>query len=219
MGINWQDKESTDRLIGAMLAAHPGFKPNYGGMAKLFGRGATYDAMEGRFRTYRKHAETLKREAATNGININEGTVGGRSGGGTPRTPRSGKGGVSKSGGKKGDSSTAKSLKTHFDTTPTKPGKSGPVPGTNRSEAIALDESDDDNMQVKKEIKKEMADLLFGSPAKPKLKKRQSTRLFDIASENASEKVDSQSNGYVAPPESEPEVDDSGSDYEFNELA
>jgi hypothetical protein len=29
MGINWKNKEATDKLIGAMLAAHPTFKvPN-----------------------------------------------------------------------------------------------------------------------------------------------------------------------------------------------
>jgi hypothetical protein len=167
-------------------------------MALMFGEGATYDSMEGRFRTYRKEAEKLKRQAAENGIQLNGGNSGGR-GSGTPRTPRSGKGGgVTKSSGKKGDSSTAKSIKANFEGTPTKNKKSVMATGSGSNEVISLDDDgDEDCVQVKDELKQEMKELLFGSSAgvQPKMEKRRSTRLFDIAQEP----VNSQSNGYVAP--------------------
>lgn len=163
----------------------------------MFGNGATYDSMEGRFRTYRKEAEKLKREAADKGVSVNgNGSAGGRSGG-TPRTPRSGKGGVTKSTGKKGDSSTAKSIKAHFDGTPTKNKKTVFGPGTSPNEAISLDEDDEGEIPIKDVLKEEMEELLFETPTtKPKVEKRGGTRLFDIAPEK---KVDSQANGYVAP--------------------
>jgi hypothetical protein len=56
-------------------------------MAAMYGRGASYDAIEGQFRKYRRAAEQLKSEAAANGVTVpprgrNTGA------GGTPRTPR-----------------------------------------------------------------------------------------------------------------------------------
>lgn len=187
-------------------------------MADFFGRDATKDMMEYPFRAFRQQAEVLKREAAANGVKSNaEGAIGGRNGVSTPKTPRSSKGGISKPGSQKSGSKTAKSLKTNFDTTPTKNQKYGLGHGANRGEAISLDESDEDGVFVKDEIKKEMTDLLFGNPVKPKSEKRQSTRLFNITPENEPEKVDSQTNGYVASPE--PEMDDFGSEYEYDDMA
>ncbi|PGH18810.1 hypothetical protein AJ79_00223 [Helicocarpus griseus UAMH5409] len=61
MGITW-DKKAIEHIIGALLAAHPGFVPEYKTMALYFGNGATYDSMQGRFREYRKIAERMRQE-------------------------------------------------------------------------------------------------------------------------------------------------------------
>ncbi|KAK2751331.1 hypothetical protein FQN55_001066 [Onygenales sp. PD_40] len=61
MGIIWKQPE-IERIIAALLAAHPGFTPDYKTMAQYFGQGATYYSIEGRFRSYRKLAEEMKRE-------------------------------------------------------------------------------------------------------------------------------------------------------------
>ncbi|KAL4890507.1 hypothetical protein BDV59DRAFT_204222 [Aspergillus ambiguus] len=88
--VNWKDTESTDRLIAAMLAGQPGLKLDYSAIATFFGQGATYDAIEGRFRRYRKMAEDLKADARRRGItNIPPRT---------PRAPRSNRTKASSSG-------------------------------------------------------------------------------------------------------------------------
>ncbi|EDN04213.1 hypothetical protein I7I51_02123, partial [Histoplasma capsulatum] len=61
MGINW-NKDSIERFIGALLAAHPGFTPDYKTMAVHFGQGATYDSMKCRFREYRKFAQSMRQD-------------------------------------------------------------------------------------------------------------------------------------------------------------
>ncbi|KAI9856560.1 MAG: hypothetical protein M1824_005379 [Vezdaea acicularis] len=63
MGLNWQDVKTHQRLIAALLAAHPEFKPNYAKIAFMFGHNATYDSIEGRFRPARKTAAQLRQEA------------------------------------------------------------------------------------------------------------------------------------------------------------
>lgn len=75
---------------------------DYSGMAAMYGRGATYNSVEGRFRNYRKIAEELKSEAAARGVtSVPRGS--GRNGGSgastprTPRTPRGPRNGVTKS--------------------------------------------------------------------------------------------------------------------------
>ncbi|KAA8643632.1 hypothetical protein EYZ11_010779 [Aspergillus tanneri] len=84
--VNWKNPESTDRLIAALIAAHPAVKLEYQAMATYFGQGATYDSIEGRFRRYRKLAEDLRTEARNRGITDIPRSA--RSGASTPRTPR-----------------------------------------------------------------------------------------------------------------------------------
>ncbi|KAL2215409.1 hypothetical protein M432DRAFT_593446 [Thermoascus aurantiacus ATCC 26904] len=114
--VNWKANDATDRLFGALIAAHPSLKHHiissrleanyrqldYSGMAAMYGRGAIYDSVEGRFRNYRKIAEELKSEAAARGVtSVPRGS--GRNGGSgastprTPRTPRGPRNGVTKS--------------------------------------------------------------------------------------------------------------------------
>ncbi|KAF7586560.1 hypothetical protein BBP40_008659 [Aspergillus hancockii] len=95
--VNWKNVESTDRLIASLLAAHPGWKPDYYAMALMFGQGATYDSIEARFRRYRKIADELKDEARSKGTEIPK--YAGRSPGSsasTPRTPRGPRSGITK---------------------------------------------------------------------------------------------------------------------------
>ncbi|KAI9680346.1 MAG: hypothetical protein M1829_001232 [Trizodia sp. TS-e1964] len=62
MGINWNEKDSFARLLAAVLAAHPEVKLNYRAIASMYGQGATYDAVEGRFRIIKKDAKVLRAE-------------------------------------------------------------------------------------------------------------------------------------------------------------
>lgn len=56
----------------------------------MFGQGATYDAIEGRFRRYRKIADELRSEAHARGVDVSRA-------GAVPRTPRGPRSRVSKS--------------------------------------------------------------------------------------------------------------------------
>ncbi|KAI9372154.1 hypothetical protein BJX61DRAFT_542979 [Aspergillus egyptiacus] len=104
--VNWKTPENIDRMVATLIAANPGTKLDYHAMAALFGQGATYDAIEGQFRKYRKKAEELKAEAEENGIDLSN-IPRGRTAASTPRTPRGPRGGITKSSasaakGKKG---------------------------------------------------------------------------------------------------------------------
>jgi hypothetical protein len=105
-------------------------------MAMLFGQGATYDAIEGRFRRYRKMADELKDEARGNGITELPRSACRNPGSSTstPRTPQGPRGGITKrtpasSGRGKKDSGQAQ--------TPTK--KRG-KPGKSIMDAICVDD-------------------------------------------------------------------------------
>ncbi|KAL2004826.1 hypothetical protein VTN00DRAFT_3099 [Thermoascus crustaceus] len=100
--VNWKAADATDRLLGSLIAAHPGLKLDYSAMAAMFGRGATYDSIEGRFRSYRKIAEELKSEATARGVTtVPRPTRDGVNGAAprTPRTPRGPRNGVTKTPG------------------------------------------------------------------------------------------------------------------------
>ncbi|KAH8698328.1 hypothetical protein BGW36DRAFT_357867 [Talaromyces proteolyticus] len=66
--VNWKEPGTFDRLIGALLAAHPELKPDYHAIARMFGRGATYNAVEGQFRKFREMAKALAAESQGNGF-------------------------------------------------------------------------------------------------------------------------------------------------------
>ncbi|KAI9784682.1 MAG: hypothetical protein M1816_000747 [Peltula sp. TS41687] len=61
MTIDWNTKESYQRLLAAVHAASPQTH-NYRLIATMFGQGATYDAIEGRFRKIKADAMVLKKE-------------------------------------------------------------------------------------------------------------------------------------------------------------
>jgi len=57
--ISWT-AEKYHKLFAACLAAHPEFKPNCNKVAKYFGEGATYDAIETRFRPIKQQAKLIR---------------------------------------------------------------------------------------------------------------------------------------------------------------
>lgn len=61
MTIDWNCKESYQRLLAAVYAASPQ-NHNYRLIASMFGQGATYDSIEGRFRKIKADAAKLKAE-------------------------------------------------------------------------------------------------------------------------------------------------------------
>ena len=61
MPIDWNSKESYQRLLAAVYAASPQ-NHNYRLIATMFGKGATYDAIEGRFRKIKAEATKLQQE-------------------------------------------------------------------------------------------------------------------------------------------------------------
>ncbi|KAL1968689.1 hypothetical protein VTN77DRAFT_1515 [Rasamsonia byssochlamydoides] len=131
--VNWKASDATDRLFGALIAAHPELRLDYSAMATMYGRGATYDAIKDRFRKFCEIAGELRTEATGSGVNIRAVPRGRKINPmivpptGTPRTPRTrGPGnGVTKSGG--GGSSSGRAASGKFDAkmlnTPTKTGR------------------------------------------------------------------------------------------------
>ncbi|KAF2798359.1 hypothetical protein K505DRAFT_108652 [Melanomma pulvis-pyrius CBS 109.77] len=103
MPINWQDPTERDRLLAAVIASFDG-KINCKQVAKLFGKGATYNTIEGALRGPKKMAATLQGELAAGG----DSEVPPSPAKAKPRTPK--KDGV-KTGritkGKKGDAKTS----------------------------------------------------------------------------------------------------------------
>lgn len=107
-------------------------------MAFFFGQGATYDAIEGRFRRYRKMADDLRREAQARGVDVSSSA---------PRTPRGPRNRAPASSSKSNQPSTSKSRKVGLEKggapeTPTKKGNGqGKGKGSNATNAIRLDSS------------------------------------------------------------------------------
>lgn len=107
-------------------------------MATMFGQGATYDAIEGRFRRYRKIADELRSEAHARGVDVSRA-------GAVPRTPRGPRSRVSKS--TPSSSSSKRYTKLDFDKedvpdSPSK-GKGKPITtaaATEMSNVISLDD-------------------------------------------------------------------------------
>ncbi|EAW08474.1 uncharacterized protein ACLA_032090 [Aspergillus clavatus NRRL 1] len=160
--VNWKTTESTDRLIAALIAANPGLKLEYQAMATLFGQGATYDAIEGRFRRYRKMADELRSSALSRGITeLPRGRNGTASASSTPRTPRGPRGGITKPGSA---SSTGRSRKGGVKDVPGTPSRRGAGrAGLSLMDAIFVDaEAEEEVEEVKVKVKNEAAEILSG---------------------------------------------------------
>ncbi|KAI9038366.1 uncharacterized protein KD926_010902 [Aspergillus affinis] len=111
-------------------------------MANFFGQSATYDAIEGRFRRYRKMADELKQEARA--LGITNALPGRGSGGSTPRTPRATRGVTKKSSTGKAQKGTPSNL-----TSPTRraiASRSGNG-GMSTLDAICLDDTSEDDQK------------------------------------------------------------------------
>ncbi|CAD6575506.1 MAG: hypothetical protein ASARMPREDX12_002336 [Alectoria sarmentosa] len=61
MPVNWKDPDAFTRLLAAMVAAQD-MKLDYRKIATMYGNGATYDSIEGRFRIIKKEATIMKAE-------------------------------------------------------------------------------------------------------------------------------------------------------------
>ncbi|KAI4121021.1 MAG: hypothetical protein LQ338_006608 [Usnochroma carphineum] len=61
MPVNWKDSKAFERLLAAMVAAQD-MKLDYRKIATMYGEGATYDAIEGRFRIIKRQAAKLVAE-------------------------------------------------------------------------------------------------------------------------------------------------------------
>ncbi|KAB8265653.1 hypothetical protein BDV32DRAFT_144174 [Aspergillus pseudonomiae] len=150
MVVNWENHESTNRLIASILAAHPDLKLDYHVMALVFGQGATYDSIEGRFRRYRKIADELRDEAHSRGITdipryAGRNHASGGSSASTPRTPRGPRGGITKS-----TPSSSRSRNYRHTQTPT---KRKTKPGRSVMDAIYVDDADtEEESKIKPEI-------------------------------------------------------------------
>lgn len=163
--VNWKSADSTDRLVASLVAAHPSLRvrcpnpppsptnpprPNqidYHAMSLVYGQGATYDAIEGRFRCYRKMADDLRAEAQARGVSMNQA-------GSAPRTPRGPRSRPTPSSSAKGKG-TGKAQRgvrdgegdggDAFPETPSKkPRLDATSPGLSALTAIALDDSESD---------------------------------------------------------------------------
>ncbi|KAL2041775.1 hypothetical protein N7G274_005559 [Stereocaulon virgatum] len=64
MPVNWKEADAFTRLLAAMVAAQD-MKLDYRKIATMYGKGATYDSIEGRFRIIKKEAAVLKSEIDT----------------------------------------------------------------------------------------------------------------------------------------------------------
>jgi hypothetical protein len=109
--IDWSNPEMNLRLLAAECAASD-HTPNYRAIANYFGQGATYDAIENRFRWIKAEAAILKaevesgerppapvRSSTTRGGGSGAGRGRGRGGGGSGRGSGRGRGRGSRGGG------------------------------------------------------------------------------------------------------------------------
>ncbi|KAL8868583.1 MAG: hypothetical protein Q9174_004896 [Haloplaca sp. 1 TL-2023] len=62
MGVNWKEMENVLRLYAADMAVNGAKGRDYKKMAAFFGKGATYDTIEGKCRSIRKIAAMLEEE-------------------------------------------------------------------------------------------------------------------------------------------------------------
>ena len=134
-------------------------------MALVYGQGATYDAIEGRFRRYRKMADDLRSEAQLRGVSVNQVNS-------TPRTPRGPRSRPTpaSSKGKSSDKSKKAAMDDSgsgeaFPETPSKKPKLDTTsPGLSALTAIALDDSES---EICKEKHEENAKVEVGVSATP----------------------------------------------------
>ncbi|KAI1912947.1 hypothetical protein LOZ12_004814 [Ophidiomyces ophidiicola] len=138
VSITW-NKESTERLIAALLASNPKLSLDYELMAIYFGQGATYDSIQHRFREYRRVASTMAQGSPAGGTQGRRGVIS------TPR--KNSRGGIAKTGFTK---KTPTELSSYIT-----PSKNGRFKGGNSSkDAICLSDDDCKNL-LKQEPKKE----------------------------------------------------------------
>lgn len=154
-------------------------------MATMFGQGATYDAIEGRFRRYRKIADELRSEAHARGVDVSRA-------GAVPRTPRGPRSRVSKPTPSSSSSKRSKKLNFNKEDVLDSPSKgkgkaTTTAAAAEKSNVICLDEgtpeppiSEPETKGVKAEAGARFLPLTSPSPTTfppVKREKRESTHL------------------------------------------
>ncbi|EGD92683.1 hypothetical protein TESG_00255 [Trichophyton tonsurans CBS 112818] len=170
--VTW-DKANIERLVAALLAAHPGFTPDYSTMAVYFGQGATYDAIHGQFRRFRQDANKMRGSAS--------GTVPStpsRRRNAASSTPRSGRGAITKSASAKKSNYNNSNMET-----PTK--KRELKMDSNKDDPIILDDDEEDVTTPL--VKHEMSEVKHENPViKEEAKAGEVISMTDIFSAAAS---------------------------------
>ncbi|KAK0508182.1 hypothetical protein JMJ35_009266 [Cladonia borealis] len=91
MPVNWKAEDAYTRLLAAIVAAND-LKLDYRKIATMYGNGATYDSIEGRFRIIRKEAAVMKAEVESGTRPAapprNANAAGSNSGQTTPKKPK-----------------------------------------------------------------------------------------------------------------------------------
>ncbi|BCR95751.1 uncharacterized protein AKAW2_20691A [Aspergillus luchuensis] len=171
--VNWKQPESADRLCAALVVAHPSLKLDYNAIATYFGQGATYDAIQNRFRKVHSFADQLRQEAIERGITDLPAAKARKSTTGSiaspaPRTPRMGRNGIQKpvssSSRKRPASRTPANL-----ITPTRSGAGSSKAGQSIMDAISLEDDmlDDERADMKPPLKAESRSAQISTMAGP----------------------------------------------------
>ncbi|PYH65441.1 uncharacterized protein BO88DRAFT_418553 [Aspergillus vadensis CBS 113365] len=172
--VNWKQAESADRLCAALVVAHPSLKLDYNAIAAYFGQGATYDAIQNRFRKVHTFADQLRQEAIERGITdipvakTRKSTTGSIASP-APRTPRMGRNGIQKPV----SSSSSRRRPTprtpaNF-ITPTRSGTGSSKAGQSIMDAISLEDDmlDDEKTDLKPTLKAESRSAQISTTAGP----------------------------------------------------
>ncbi|GLA61672.1 hypothetical protein AtubIFM56815_002531 [Aspergillus tubingensis] len=172
--VNWKQPESADRLCAALVVAHPSLKLDYNAIATYFGQGATYDAIQNRFRKVHSFADQLRQEAIERGITdlpvakARKSTTGSIASP-APRTPRMGRNGIQKpvsssSSRRRPAPRTPANL-----ITPTRSGAGSSKAGQSIMDAISLEDDmlDDDKTDMKPPLKAESRSAQISTMAGP----------------------------------------------------
>ncbi|RAH62089.1 hypothetical protein BO85DRAFT_516635 [Aspergillus piperis CBS 112811] len=172
--VNWKQPESADRLCAALVVAHPSLKLDYNAIATYFGQGATYDAIQNRFRKVHSFADQLRQEAIERGVTdlpvakARKSTIGSIASP-APRTPRMGRNGIQKpvsssSSRKRPASRTPANL-----ITPTRSGAGSSKAGQSIMDAISLEDDmlDDGRADMKPPLKAESRSAQISTMAGP----------------------------------------------------
>ncbi|EFR00828.1 hypothetical protein MGYG_03832 [Nannizzia gypsea CBS 118893] len=198
--VSWH-KENIERLIAALLLAHPELNLNYRKMAVYFGQDASYDSIHNQFRRFRRTADEMQgalgQAAPSTPI---------RRRNATPSTPRSGRGAIVKP-----TSAQKASNYNKFNIeTPTR--KAGLNVDGNIHDPIILDDDDDEDNVTTPIIKHEKREVKHDiTPVKEEAKPEEIISMNDMFSAAGSAEIQAPQHSQhesTAPSENAPQPSD-----------